>query len=167
MSEPTCINLEERFGRRFRVTFEANGATRYRWPIDGLIAVKLARADLGMVGFTRAVLGGAEREVLLPLSVRQTSDMLAAPTAYVLLLRPAAGLSEVFVAVAPLGSDGSAAQGVAAARELGYGLYPADALIEVPIDAPRERGLYAVQIGARLRSGGSTTLQFVFFQPGP
>jgi hypothetical protein len=32
MSEPTCINLEERFGRRYRVSFEADGATRYQWP---------------------------------------------------------------------------------------------------------------------------------------
>jgi hypothetical protein len=82
---------------------------------------------------------------------------------YTLLLRPSAGLSELFVSVAPLGPNGRAADRVSAARELGYGLYPADALIEVPIEAPRERGLYAVQIGARLRSGGSSTLQFVFY----
>ena len=31
-SEPTCINLQERFGRRYRVGWEANGATRYQWP---------------------------------------------------------------------------------------------------------------------------------------
>lgn len=32
MSEPTCINLQERFGKRYRVGFEANSATRYQWP---------------------------------------------------------------------------------------------------------------------------------------
>jgi hypothetical protein len=142
------------------------GGTRYRWPTDGLAAVKLARADLGLVGFTRMTIGGVEQEVLLPLSVSQSAGTHAAPVAYLLLLRPAVGLSELFVSVAPLGPDGRPAHGVAPARERGYGLYPADALVEVPIDAPRKRGLYAVQIGARPRSGGSTTLQFVFHQAG-
>lgn len=31
MSEPTCINLEARFGRRYRIGWEADGATRYQW----------------------------------------------------------------------------------------------------------------------------------------
>ena len=142
------------------------GGTRYRWPTDGLAAVKLARADLGFVGFTRMTIGGVEQEVLLPLSASQSPGTLVAPAVYTLLLRPAVGLSELFVNVAPLVPDGRAAHNVAPGRELGYGLYPADALVEVPIDAPRKRGLYAVQIGARLRSGGSTTLQFVFHQAG-
>jgi hypothetical protein len=143
------------------------GDTHYRWPTEGLVAVRLARADLGLVGFTRMTIGDAEQEVLLPLSASQSSSSRATPSAYTLLLRPAVGLSELFVGVTPLGPDGRAAQGVAPGRELGYGLYPADAVIEVPIASPRERGLYAVQIGARLRGGGSTTLQFLFYQPGP
>ncbi|MGD0950039.1 MAG: hypothetical protein ABSA52_21760 [Candidatus Binatia bacterium] len=32
MSEPSCINLQERFGKRYRVSWEAGGATRYQWP---------------------------------------------------------------------------------------------------------------------------------------
>ena len=32
MIEPTCINLEERFGRWYRVGWEADGATRHQWP---------------------------------------------------------------------------------------------------------------------------------------
>ena len=142
------------------------GGTRYRWPTDGLAAVKLARADLGLVAFTRMKIGGVEQEVLLPLSASQSGGARAASTGYTLLLRPAVGLSKVFVSVTPRGPDGHAAQGSGPVRELGYGLYPADALIEVPIDAPRERGLYRVEIGARLRSGGSTTLRFVFNQGG-
>jgi hypothetical protein len=136
------------------------GGTRYRWPTDGLAAVKLVGADLGLVGFTRMTIGGVEQEVLLPLSASQSAGARTAPAAYKLLLRPTVGLSELFVSVAPL------AHRVAPGRELGYGLYPADTLVEVSIDAPRKRGMYAVQIGARLRSGGSTTLQFVFYQTG-
>jgi hypothetical protein len=32
MSEPTCINLQERFGKRYRVSLEANGASKHQWP---------------------------------------------------------------------------------------------------------------------------------------
>lgn len=32
MSEPSCINLAERFGRRYRVSWEADGATKPQWP---------------------------------------------------------------------------------------------------------------------------------------
>ena len=142
------------------------GDTRYRWPSDGLAVVKLARADVGLIGRTRMTIGGVEQEVLLPLSASQSTATRASAAVYTLLLRPTVSLSELFLSVAPLGPNGRAAQGADPGRELGYGLYPADALVEVPIDAPRERGLYAVQIGARLRSGGSTTLQFVFYHAG-
>ena len=158
-------SMQRRLFYRMDTSVRAGG-TRYRWPTDGLAAVKLARADLGLVGFTRMTIGGVKQEVLLPLSASQSPGTLVAPAVYTLLLRPAVGLSELFVNVAPFVPDGRAAHDVAPGRELGYGLSPADALVEVPIDAPRKRGLYAVQIGARLRSGGSTTLQFVFHQAG-
>ena len=160
-------SMQRQLFYRMDTSVRAAGGTRYRWPTEGLVAVRLARADLGLVGFTRMTIGGAEQEVLLPLSASQSSATRPTPSAYTLLLRPAVGLNDLFVSVTPLGPDGRAVQGVAPGRELGYGLYPADAVIEVPIVPPRERGLYAVQIGARLRSGGSTTLQFVFHQPGP
>jgi hypothetical protein len=158
-------SMQRRLFYRMDTSVRAGG-TRYRWPTDGLAAVKLARADLGLVGFTRMAIGGVEQEVLLPLSASQSAGARASPAAYTLLLRPTVGLSELFVSVAPLSADGRAAHRVEPGRELGYGLYPADSLVEVSIDAPRKPGLYAVQIGARLRSGGSTTLQFVFYQPG-
>ena len=30
--EPSCIDLRERFGKRYRVRFEADGATKNQWP---------------------------------------------------------------------------------------------------------------------------------------
>ncbi|MFZ2650910.1 MAG: hypothetical protein WA210_12490 [Burkholderiaceae bacterium] len=143
------------------------GTTNYRWPSDGLAAVKLARADLGLLAFTRMPIAGVEQDVLLPLSAGQAGPGRAAAAAYTLLLRPAVSLSEVFVSVERLGPDGRAALGATPARELGYGLYPAEAPIEVRVAAPREPGLHRVLIGARLRSGGSATLQFIFHQGGP
>jgi hypothetical protein len=32
MSAPTCVDLQARFGRRYRVSFEASGVTRSQWP---------------------------------------------------------------------------------------------------------------------------------------
>ena len=147
-------------------TLVPEGGTRYRWPTDGLAAVKLERADVGLLAFTRMPIGGVEEDVLLPLSAGKAGTG-ANSAGYTLLLRPAEGLSDVYVSVAPLGPDGKGRRVFDPGRELGYGVYPADALIEVPIDAPHERGFYAVQVGAQLRRGGSTTLQFVFHQAGP
>jgi hypothetical protein len=75
-------------------------------------------------------------------------------------------LSELFVTITRL-ADGGAERPVQPARELGYGYYPADNAIEIPIEAPAERGVYAVQLGAKLRGGGVSTLRFLFYAPGP
>jgi hypothetical protein len=32
MSEPTCIDLQARFGKRYRIGWEAGGATKGQWP---------------------------------------------------------------------------------------------------------------------------------------
>jgi len=145
------------------------GEPRYRWPTDVLAAMGLGRADIGLVGWTRQMLGGAEQEVLLPLSA-SPGNPPGFPTGagpYTLLVQSAAQLSELFVTVTRLPADGGAERPVQPARELGYGYYPADNAIEIPIEAPVERGVYAVQLGAKLRGGGVSTLRFLFYAPGP
>lgn len=32
MGQPTCVNLEARFGRRYRIGWEGNGASKGQWP---------------------------------------------------------------------------------------------------------------------------------------
>jgi hypothetical protein len=145
------------------------GETRYRWPTDVLGAMGLGRADVGLVGWTRQTLGGTGQDVLLPLSAspgNPPASPAKGPAAYTLLVQSAAQLSELFVTITRL-ADGGAERPVQPARELGYGYYPADDAIEIPIEAPAERGVYAVQLGAKLRSGGASTLRFLFYAPGP
>lgn len=142
------------------------GETRYLWPTDVLAAMNLGRVDIGLVGWTRQMVGGTEQEVLLPLSA-SPGDPPASPKAYTLLVQSAAQLSELFVTVTRLAADGGAERPVQPARELGYGYYPADDAIEIPLEVPVERGVYAVQLGAKLRSGGAATLRFLFYAPGP
>jgi hypothetical protein len=144
------------------------GETKYRWPTDVLAAMGLGRADIGLVGWTRQIVGGAEQEVLLPLSANPGNPP-GFPTGagpYTLLVQSAAQLGELFVTITRL-TDGGAERPVQPARELGYGYYPADNAIEIPIEAPAERGVYAVQLGAKLRGGGASTLRFLFYVPGP
>jgi hypothetical protein len=49
MSVPTCINLEERFGRRYRVTFEAGGATKGQWAREDWPWIMEIRGRYGVV----------------------------------------------------------------------------------------------------------------------
>lgn len=139
-----------------------SGGPRYRWPTDLLSAVKLGRTEVGLVGWTRQVVRGAEQEVLLPLAASQVGE--PTPTGpYTLLVQPATELSDLFLTVTRLAADGSAERPVQPIRSLAYGYYPADNPIEIPVDVPAESGLYAVQLGAKLRSGGASTLRFVFY----
>ena len=143
------------------------GDAHYRWPTDVLAAMGFGRADVGLLGWTHLSIGGADQEVLLPLAVSQgTSPGSAAAGAYTLLVEPAAQLSELYVTLTRLAGDSAVEHTVQPARELGYGYYPANNTIEIPIEAPAERGIYAVQLGATLRGGGASTLRFLFQAPG-
>ena len=162
--ELRALSMRRRLFYRMDTSVRA-GSTRYRWPTDILAAVNLGRADIGLVGWTRLAIGGAEQEVLLPLAASQGNPQT--PTGpYTLLVQPAAELDELFLTVTRLATDGSLERTVQPARELGYGYYPAENTIEIAIDAPAARGMYAVQLGARLRGGGASTLRFVFHAPG-
>jgi hypothetical protein len=146
------------------------GNSQYRWPTDVLAAMGFGRADIGVLGWTHLKIGGGDQDVLLPLSVNQGGVPGASAGAYTLLVQPAAQLSELYVTVSRLAGDGAGDGGaeriVQPTHELGYGYYPADNSIEIPIEAPAERGIYAVQLGAKLRGGGASTLRFLFQAPG-
>jgi hypothetical protein len=142
-----------------------SGSTHYRWPTDVLAAVNLAPVNIGLLGWTRLDVGRAEQDVYLPLAASQGNPR-AATGPYTVLVRPAVELSELFLTVTRLADDGSPGLVMQPSHELGYGYYPAENPIEVPVDAPAERGLYAVHLGARLRSGGASTLQLIFLARG-
>jgi hypothetical protein len=143
------------------------GESRYAWPTDVLAAMGLGRADVGLVGSTRDVSGDTEQEILLPLTASpKPPASIVGARPFTLLAQSSAQLSELFVTVSSLTADGGGERTVQPARELGYGYYPADDAIEIPIEAPAARGVYAVQLGAKLRGGGVATLRFLFYTPG-
>lgn len=45
----TCVNLQERFGRRYRVSWEADGATKGLWPKDEWLWLMEIRGRHGVV----------------------------------------------------------------------------------------------------------------------
>jgi len=159
-----ALSMQRRLFYRMDTSIRA-GSTLYRWPTEVLAAVKLKRADIGFLGWTRLALGGAEQDVLLPLAASRGKPG-AATGPYTFVIRPGAELGELFLTVTRLAADGSSLGALQPTRELGYGYYPAENAIEVTIDAPVERGVYAVHLGARLRGGGASTLQFLFHSPG-
>jgi hypothetical protein len=159
-----ALSMQRRLFYRMDTSVPA-GSRRYRWPTDVLAAVNLRRPDIGLLGWTRLVVGAERQDVLVPLSASQGTPAAAAGP-YTFIVRPAAELSDLFLTVTHLAADGLPLAAVQPTRELGYGYYPAENAIEVTIDAPIERGLYEVRLGARLRSGGASTLQFMFHAPG-
>lgn len=140
------------------------GHESFRWSVDILAALDVARRDVGVVAWTRKTLGGTERSVYVPLKITQTAS--APPTGgYELVMMPGQELEEVYVSVAPVGADGRPTTFFKDGEALGYGYYPAGRSISIPIDDPGEEGIYYLEIGALLKRGGATTTELWLFHP--
>ena len=75
-------------------------------------------------------------------------------------------LQEVFVSIATIKSDGSPARFVQDGKALGYGFYPAQRAITFDIPKPEKSGIYYLEIGATLSSGGVVTIEHWFYHAG-
>jgi hypothetical protein len=139
----------------------------YRWHSDVLAAQHVTRADIGVLGWTRESLGGADRDVFIPLRIRQHHPR-AATVAYDLVLFPTVALKEVYVSLAAVGADGVPNRFIKQGAPLGYGYYPAERPVNVRLRDPGDTGIYYVEIGADLAAGGSATLRhWVYHARGP
>jgi hypothetical protein len=122
-------------------------ARSFSWPLDVLAGLKYKRTDIGVLARARLPVGDRVHDVLVPLRIRlaRTGDRA---TAYTLVALPGTSLRRLHVTVARIQLDGS--QGALLVqrewrppfRRIG------EQAIEVIIDRPRERGIYAVEIGA-------------------
>ena len=140
-------------------------AGRYDWPSDVRRPLRIRSADVGLAGSTTMSLGGAPKEVLVPLRVSQRRP---APitSGYRLTVMPSVGLSEVYVTVATTAADASPAVYLQRDEKLGYGFYPAARPIDVRLPALRERGVYLVRIAATREAGGGATRTILLYHPG-
>lgn len=122
----------------------------------------MKKADVGVVGVATVALGGASREVYVPLRITQRRPAVKSAV-YQVTLWSSVELDEVFVSVATTNETGGPAQYIERDRKLGYGFYPAARGINVQLPALTRRGLYSVRIGAIRKSGGSVTTTFLLY----
>lgn len=139
------------------------GSKSYQWPLDLLAAVAIPKEELGVVGMTRATVGQAERDLYLPLRISQGGK--SAPRGgYHLVVLPGVELKEVFITLAAV--KGNRETILKNGEPLGFGYYPAERPIDVPVGAPREPGIYRLEIGATHKTGGASTGELWFYHAG-
>jgi hypothetical protein len=145
-------------------TLVAGGKTTYLWPAGVLNALHLSRQDIGVVGFTEYYVGGENRILYVPLSIRAKNQ--EPKQGYQLVLLPGAELKEVFISLAQVGTDGQPHSFLISDRPLGKGYYPAERGILIEIPRLKTPGVYYLEIGATSRYGGPITQRMWFYQAG-
>ena len=151
---------------RYRMdTIRSPGSTSYRWPTDILRALNILRGDIGAVAWARYSMNEVSRDVYLSLRIRQKQQAVQSGT-YRIVLWPDQELTEVFVSLATVKADGSPGNFIKDGEALNYGYYPAERGIEFEIPKPEKPGIYYLEIGATLRSGGVVTIENWFYHAG-
>ena len=141
-----------------------NNDQAYLWPTDVAQAVALSPKEAYLIGWAAYSIGGATRDVYLPLRVTQQPPAGRAD-AYRVVLWTWDELEEVFVSVATVKADGAPNEFMQDGQPLGYGYYPAGRAIELTLPKPPRPGIYYLEIGATLRKGGVVTLERWFYSP--
>lgn len=145
------------------VTVLPSGGRSFTWPLDLLNALNIPKKDVGIVGTTSGLVEEAERNIYLPLQINQGGKG-ARSSGYQLVLLPGAELKEVFISLAAITGNKNCL--LKDGEAVGYGYYPAERPIEIPITGVHARGLYHLEVGATLKSGGASAAELWFFHPG-
>jgi hypothetical protein len=135
-------------------TFQLSGTKSYTWSSDILASLNIHKEDIGIVGISRYFVGQTLHNVYLPLCIRQEESKLHIGS-YKLILLPGVELTEVYISLAPTGSDGMPKEFIKDEEKLGYGYYPAERGIVISISGLQEVGTYYMEIGAILKAGGT------------
>lgn len=148
-------------------TTRAAETSSFRWSPELLQALKITPADLGVIGWVMYPMNGAQRQIYLPLRLGQQQTP-GASDRYQVMLWPGQEFTEVYVSLATVDSDGSPVEFLWDGKALAYGYYPPEHGIAFDIlKAELKRpGVYYLEIGAILRSGGVFTLEQWFYHAG-
>lgn len=140
--------------------------TDYKWPTDVLQGLSLSRNELGVMGWASYKFSnGMLKDVYLPLRITQNPPVNAS-SSYRIVIWPTQELSEVFVSVATLDSEGSPKDFILDGKALGYGYYPKERGIHFDIPKPEKPGIYYLQIGATFGQGGVVNIEHWFYHAG-
>lgn len=139
------------------------GSHSFTWPSDLLSVLSIFKADIGIAAVTRGVIAGEERDIYLPLRVSQNARPVRTEN-YRLVLLPGVEIKELFLTLTAM--TGSKPTLLKGGEPVGYGYYPAEQPIEIPVSGLRVRGFYHLEIGATLKSGGASATDLWFYHPG-
>ena len=145
-------------------TYNSGTNTFYAWPSGILTSLNIKKNDIGIVGRMKLAVGSTERYVYLPLRIRKQKEAERNGT-YRLILMPGIQLSEIYITLASVGQDGNPEHFLSKEVILGYGYYPAERAVEIPIVTPKNKGIYYLKLGAKIKSGGTKTLELWFYKP--
>jgi len=146
-------------------TVRTPGSPSYQWPTDILRTLNISRGDMGVIAWARYSISGISQDVYLPLRIRQKQKAVQSG-AYRVVLWSGRELAEVFISLATVKADGSPGTFIKDGEALNYGYYPAERGIEFEIPKPDKPGIYYLEIGATLRSGGVVTIENWFYHAG-
>ncbi|MEO6330206.1 MAG: hypothetical protein ABIO55_14835 [Ginsengibacter sp.] len=134
----------------------------YSWPTNFLASLNIAKSEIGVAGISQYSVGGLQRNIYIPLRISQEKENIQTGI-YNLILLPGIELSEVFISIAPLAADGHLGKFIMDGKKLGYGYYPAERGIAIPVSGLKESGIYYLEIGAQLKNGGTSTKEIWFY----
>lgn len=140
-----------------------SGARHYGWPTNILSALHLTKSEIGILAWNHHLVGKTSHDVYLPIRLFHQAMPLAAKD-YALVVQADIELSELYLTLARVGPDGSLGPYLKDAQPI-TGYFPAEQGIHLAIPRPETAGIYHVEIGAVLKQGGTSTLEFFFFRP--
>lgn len=137
--------------------------TTFNWSTNVLASLKIEKNDIGIVGIARYLFGSVEKDIYVPLHVRQEGKSIE-NTSYNLVILPGTEMTEIFISLATVAANGEAQKFIKDGEQLKYGYYPAERSIYIPIPE-LQTGIYYLEIGATARNGGTSTAEIYFFYP--
>jgi hypothetical protein len=143
-------------------SFRPTASASYSWPTDLLAALGLGRSDLGLTASTSYQVGNTKREVFLPIRIKGQSATTKTRN-YQLVLLPGVELAEVFMSLAPVKDDGSLGPFIIKDQAQQSGYNAANRTLTIRIPEVTSSGIYYLEIGAVLRTRGSTSIQVWFY----
>src|SRR5437868_7133216 len=142
--------------------FMPPGKTVYSWPINFLSSLNIGKSEIGITGKFLYKSGKVEHNVYVPLRISQQGNDIKTGS-YKLLLFPGTELKELYLSMAPVEADGSNGKFIMEGKKLGYGYYPAERAIEIPVSGMKETGIYYLEISAEKKNGGTSTREIWFY----
>jgi hypothetical protein len=148
-------------------TIRPPGNVTYHWPTDILSSLRIFRDALGVIAFTRYPVVGKDRDIVIPIQIKQKSTS-AGSSAFRVVMVCGREITEVLVSLAPIETSGVLGNFIFKKKPLGYNFYPAEEPIEFLLPLLQHPGLYFLAIRATLKSGGpSDPIDLYFYNPKP